>query len=132
MTITLNVTSDQEAFDKVYRHLTSIKHPAMEYSPKMGKVMCRYRTALNETCSIGCLIPVDQYDPEIEGKALNALLEEGWIAMTDRDINVGLLGDLQEVHDHAAYWGADGLDIEGHKMLANIAHLYNLTIPGDT
>jgi hypothetical protein len=72
--------------------------------------MCLYRNAAGLSCSIGCLIPEDKYDPILEnqnlmdGKDLPKVIE-GIISDFNIDtyssttLKLDLLYDLQEVHD---------------------------------
>ncbi|WP_454735388.1 hypothetical protein [Cupriavidus necator] len=113
----------QQIFDKVATHLLTQKTQAIE-GPS-----CRYRTATGLTCAVGCLIPDQAYDPEMEGGSVYNLIaraEQGDFSEATREF-VGeieahkeLLADLQSLHDSEspAYWA---------KGLAYIAESHELT-----
>ena len=88
----------QEMFDKVARHLLTQK---MRAELLIGD--CRYRLG-NLSCSIGCLILDDAYNPLLEGlevadpSVLAALRASGVKPLNRQTIH--LLEDLQEIHDN--------------------------------
>jgi hypothetical protein len=92
--------TNQEIFDKVVRHL------AAQGGKSMLGPRCRYRADGGKKCAIGCLIPDDYYEPEMEGlsvamrrvrRGLKDLLElDG-----DNDERLDILRSLQLCHDNA-------------------------------
>ncbi len=89
---------DQEAFNKVVRHLLTQKKRAVGCD---GCTACRYRTNDGLRCAIGCLIPDDLYDASMENLGVNTLKAfRPPIAQLFRDIrHHNLLENLQEIHD---------------------------------
>lgn len=85
----------QETFDIVKAHLLTQMLQAKE-GPKNA---CRYRTADGLKCAVGCLIPDNEYDVKIEGRALgsNAVIMEQCPSLKEHDFN--LLVRLQTLHD---------------------------------
>jgi len=97
----------QEILDKVATHLLSQMEQALS---KGGS--CMYRTEAGLKCAIGCLIPDDLYDPDIEDapvscfvRVRNAYQPEWRVARTIgrklgiRSTHYRLLEDLQSLHD---------------------------------
>lgn len=103
----------QGIFDRVAKHLIAQGRPAM-----MNQFDCAYRGKGGRSCGIGCLIPDDLYDPEMEKSCIAAmdwLNCEEWTPRNNYpcnriladiliklDIPTGyrpLLCDLQRAHD---------------------------------
>lgn len=118
--------TNQEIFDRVYKHLMSQGKRA--YDASGG---CAYRGTHGTRCAVGCLIPDAVYTPDIEGagipgakdktirgKALSNVLKASGLPPTAWD----LLADLQEVHDDRPpeHWA---------EALTEVAHRYALTVP---
>ena len=95
---------NQEIFDRVTRHLlTQRKRAEFLYN-------CCYRTEEGLKCAIGCLIPDDEYTPQMESltvcamlvrfpKALGEALTVDKQPLQDRKLTLDLLSRLQRVHD---------------------------------
>lgn len=89
----------QQTFNKVVRHLRRQGKKA-EVTLTAIKV-CRYRTPDGLKCAVGCLIPDEVYDAEMEGKAL--VLEYGHDPLRDtvtwlgHDLSLAIM--LQRIHD---------------------------------
>ena len=61
--------TNQEIYNKVRKHLlTQMKQCRAPHSTQ-----CRYRGDDGLTCAIGCLIPLEAYDDEIEGATIAEL-----------------------------------------------------------
>lgn len=94
--------SKQEIFDKVEQHLLSQGKKAKEIMT--GK--CKYKTLDNLKCAVGCLIPDELYDPQIEGNKVSLdptipigqILFKAGIPPNDGTIEF-MLDDLQRTHD---------------------------------
>lgn len=132
MTITLNVSTNQEAFDKVWKHLHSMPRRAAQYDVVAERMMCRFRTELGERCAVGCLIPDDQYDPAMEVGGVGTLVDEGWLDDGMNAIAIELLMDLQDIHDEARNWDESGFNGSGTAALRHIAKWHALTTPEET
>ena len=90
----------QEIFDRVVEHLWNQKVPALNENNT-----CVYRGPNGTMCAVGCLIPNELYDPEMDeggGKAVDVLFEE-FHEVTDKigftKENLDLLETLQYHHD---------------------------------
>ncbi len=91
------MTSDQEVFDFVVRHLR--RQGRRAEAARSGQ--CRYRGAEGSMCAAGCLIADEQYTSHLEGK----LVWRGSPVGLAIAVSVGfepcsrLLGSLQTTHD---------------------------------
>lgn len=93
----------QEYFDIIVAHLREQKIPAV--IADMGTVgpRCRYRLVQGDRilkCAIGCLIPTDKYNSEMEEKGsieLNHLVQVA-IEVSDSDM-LKAFSKLQNIHD---------------------------------
>ena len=125
--------NNQEAFNKVCEHL------AKQKTACYNDGMCKYwDKETGNKCGVGCLIPEELYDPEMDNKAnsddnsiatiidkftnINSLFE---------NVDILLLLTLQEPHDSAASqpWESvcvDALLRELKTKLYHIAKEYNL------
>jgi hypothetical protein len=93
----------QEMFTKITEHLlkqgkrSMYSKPSM-YSSDMVK-SCAYRGENGRTCAVGCLIPDEDYTPEMEGVGVSRL-QQHWPDLFQFDGNqLDLLADLQNLHD---------------------------------
>ncbi len=89
----------QEIFDKVIIHLRTQNADSM--SDYAGG--CAYRGADGRQCAIGCLIPDDEYDSDMEGNDVEGLIPysdaiAGLLHLSEEDY-LRLLGALQSLHD---------------------------------
>ncbi len=84
----------QEIFDKVCVHLFTQRTPAMNDGGD-----CLYRGPDGTRCAVGALIPDDVYEERIEFKDVYGIRE--WLIEKKlfRFSDVGLLKELQDVHD---------------------------------
>jgi hypothetical protein len=110
----------QEIYSTVRTHLLTQNDKALG---PLGA--CVYRTADGRRCAVGCLIPDDIYEPELEGNAyfsgrvIVALKKAGVFVNAEQNI-WGLLGDLQQVHDSLS-------PVEWKDALDNVAGRHNLS-----
>jgi hypothetical protein len=84
----------QKLFDKVAEHLLTQGKKSVKNSS------CQYRGSRGTSCAIGCLIPDELYDDEIEGLAVDDLsydLRKACGIVGKKTI--ALACDLQLVHD---------------------------------
>jgi hypothetical protein len=99
--------NDQETFDTIVAHLRQQGQKAEVRIASSETFMCRYRTPQGLKCAVGCLISDEEYQPWMEGGGISRLLQETFYGRTVpstlreklQGINLGLLIDLQEVHD---------------------------------
>jgi hypothetical protein len=95
----------QQAFDLVVEHAHGMDEPSMLWG--IDTDTCAYRGEGGRKCFIGALIPDDLYeerfDAEEGGHSVETLVEEGLV----RGVSVGLLKDMQDVHDFSiqSAWG---------------------------
>lgn len=130
MTITLNVSTPQEAYDAVKAHLAGMTSRC--YSVKRDSCMYReFKQPGDRRCAIGSLIPDDQYNPTLDesnetslgGYNVSELLRREVIAT---DLDLQFLSDLQFVHDHPGNWNDFGLNMQGRDRLFQVSADWNL------
>lgn len=88
----------QETFNKVAEHLIT------QWAKAEGEYGFAYHAPDGKKCAVGCLIPDEIYDPDLEGQLaydfpdtlIEAIAPDG-----DRD----MLRDLQQVHDNVPVFG---------------------------
>lgn len=89
--------TNQEAFNKVCDHL--MQQNAKAVHPSYENDRCAYRdTEHNRKCAVGCLIPDNEYDINMEGHAISSLLNSFSVPLL-RAVYIDLLLQLQDVHD---------------------------------
>ena len=90
--------TNQEVYDKVKAHLLTQK--AKSISKKYA--LCKYRMIRStKRCAIGCLIPDNLYEKEMEGNAVDDLLRNFPKVKKFFDgVSSDLLAALQIVHDN--------------------------------
>lgn len=114
--------TNQEIFDKVYRHL--LTQNEQSYSDDID--LCLYRGPRGMSCAVGCLIPDEFYISQIEGMTIGSLNKSLLVEiLTECGIGTDsydLLERLQTIHDQAAInrWG---------EALRDVAATFNLTVP---
>jgi hypothetical protein len=67
MTDVITMTK-QEIFDHVLTHLRKQGKPAINETDS-GEDICAYRTDDGLKCAVGCLIPDDKYNEDLEGRS---------------------------------------------------------------
>jgi hypothetical protein len=132
--ITLSVTTNQEAFDAVVRHLASMNRQSVviesEGLDPFGEPLsgsCAYRHPDGRKCAIGALIPDDQYDPIIEKSNVWSLvtgLRSGTPRLDAGTISTDLLINLQDAHDDWNNWDRTGFN--RYNLLEAIGKWYDL------
>ena len=112
----------QEIFDTVARHLFA--QGTQAYDADVSR--CQYRGPGGTKCAVGCLIPDEAYDPEMEGWSAKAL----WQSFKDKPgfphwtgAEVSLLVRLQGVHDSDYAWESES---SLRSMLADVADTFKL------
>ena len=90
--------TNQEVYDKVKAHL--LTQNAKSISKKYA--LCKYRMIRStKRCAIGCLIPDNLYEKEMEGNAVHNLLHDFPKVKEFFDgVSSDLLDALQTVHDN--------------------------------
>lgn len=89
----------QQVYDTVATHLLAQGRPAKAVFKSV--VQCAYRDHHGFKCAVGCLIPDDMYDPEMEGKTARELKHEYPDLLPD--VPARLLHELQHSHDATLY-----------------------------
>src|SRR5688572_9122307 len=93
--------TNQEIYDAVKAHLLAQgKRAAVSDLPGSS---CAYRGQNGTKCAVGCLIPDDEYSPEIEGLSVSSPQPEmsglmEFLGFT-REQREGILSNLQVIHD---------------------------------
>jgi hypothetical protein len=88
--------TNQEAFDTVKAHLLKQNKRAQT---EPGNA-CKYRVG-ELKCAVGCLIPDNIYQPEMEGKVVGELRHLDCL----QGLDFALLKDLQYCHDNVEVAG---------------------------
>lgn len=123
----------QEVFETVARHLFAQGRQAMTLDAG-----CMYRGPDDTKCAVGCLIPDEMYSPDMEFKAVAALVagkdDLGYFLPDVVLENQGLLTTLQGVHDSSGNWeDQDFLKVDlihaGKRYGLNTEFLNDLTFP---
>lgn len=119
--------TNQEAFDKIVRHLFSMKHRSLR--PGDGEE-CVYRSEDGNKCAIGCLIPDELYNPSFENLGVVALCERSEVIRTlFKEVSIDMLRDLQFAHDSPFHWNDGGFDVAGGgQVLRDIAREHGLRL----
>lgn len=87
--------TDQEVFTMVATHLLAQNEKAMS----ANNSFCMYRSPKGLKCALGCLIPDNEYAPELEGKTFREMQAKGLVPPALLSMNVDLIKELQAVHD---------------------------------
>ena len=102
----------QQVFDKVATHL--LTQGKASRAVVGGEVGCAYRGEDGTSCAVGCLLPDELYDPEMEGKNAKWVLS---YCPAFKDLFVpgvwSLLASLHSLHDYCSplAWEQGLLDI---------------------
>ena len=121
---TLPQATEQEVFDQVATHL--LRQRKVSRNPETQ--MCAYRGADGLKCAAGCLIGDDEYSSAMENLEWDQL-EMQKQRFTVPEEHIGLITDLQQVHDNAD----DEIGIGGDayatwlKELEEVADSYGLS-----
>lgn len=120
----------EEVVSKVATRLYDGYGPA-DVRDGVSNLRCMYRTPYGKSCAVGCLIPDDVYDPNIEGTVMGSLyvqdgLFHAYIGACERrevlahvlnasgipatEAMLAFLQRMQEAHDNLPNW-------HGHKYV---------------
>src|SRR5260370_41536149 len=110
-------TTLQEFFNNAWRWAVIEKHPQCS----SANLYCKYRMNSN-ACLIGCSIPEDLYEPDMENKSAKTVLAE-FFGVTDMHI-LQSINQLQAIHDD----NIDNYDTVAVR-LRDYAREYRLTVP---
>ncbi len=91
--------SRQEIFNKVADHL--FKQGCQSLMEKYDETKCAYRGNNGTMCAAGCLIADEEYNSNMENRNIANLINshDGWKSKYDRDTIIGLVSNLQIIHD---------------------------------
>lgn len=113
----------QEIFDTVVKHMLTQGGRAV-FVDFSGEICCVYRSLGGGKCALGCLIPDDEYRPEMERmlapQLIRSELSPTITAMADEH-GSEFLSQLQQAHDTAQ----SGAATEAY--LRSLAGLYDLS-----
>lgn len=116
------IYTSQSIFDKVATHLFT--QGVQSKSPTNRK--CLYRGPNNTSCAVGCLIPDELYEPEMDAdygaNAIEAVLDVYPELEFLRQFR-SLLSQLQGVHDRIASWSSTA---SMRRTLKEVAWLHNV------
>lgn len=98
----INDFTKQEIFEYICNHLLSQKTKCYNNKSKSGNG-CLYRSG-NLKCAVGCLIPDEEYVPQMEAKDAFYLCRSFYNNVTEDMIDFLLM--LQKIHDklEPQYW----------------------------
>ena len=113
------VMNKQEIFDTVVKHLAKQKTKSVLPRPHGNDMQCVYRGEGGMKCAVGCLIPDELYDPDMEGDTVDQLADLNKLP-EDLVEHVSLLYNLQFAHDYSA----DIAELKSN--LRNSASLFDL------
>ncbi len=124
---TKNITTIQEAFDIVYKHLLTQGERSMSIDEE-GEEQCLYRGPNGLKCAIGVLIDDEYYLPNLEGESpfeggvRRALELSGCSGEVVSDSGISTLSRLQRLHDikGCTFWKSS---------LIKFAKEFELTVP---
>jgi hypothetical protein len=118
--------TNQEAFDKVVVHLSTMKGRSIN---KENGNFCSYRTPEGNRCAIGALIPDELYvlQMDIEGLNVKSLIQryENIYELFEY-CDVRFLQELQSYHDEVYNWSYDEKIFNGWSNLYKLATAYKL------
>lgn len=90
--------TNREIFDKVKDHLLTQNRKSLNSSGD-----CAYRGLNGAMCAVGCLIPDDEYYPDLEGRSVLSLRLQNVPSinkLTTSNKTSVLLRRLQRIHDN--------------------------------
>lgn len=111
----------QEVFDKVARHLLKQgQRSVRSVSHHKDQPECAYRSPSGLKCAVGCLIPDHEYDPRMEGKAVDCLDDFAGTMGELVPAHGRLLMELQQIHDSRmpTSWASELRDLATHRGLS--------------
>lgn len=112
--------TNQEAFDKVARHLLTQKKKSVGvFKPWTGEI-CMYRSPTGEKCAIGCLIENAEYKQEFEREDVYGLVRR-FDPPSLRGVDTDVLKSLQVVHDYST-------EESWAEALLEVAEYFNLKV----
>ncbi len=123
--------NDQEAYEKVRAWLTrpGATRAVYEVPSPNSLPICAYRTPDGNKCAIGCLIPDELYEKDMEGKIAVALIRDNpQLVEFFKNCTVGFLDKMQGVHDSASNWDENGFTAHGLAELDYIADTHGLKV----
>lgn len=82
--------TNQEIFDVVVRHLRK------QNAKSRNDVMCLYRGLCGMKCAVGCLIPDELYEKDLEGSSVQDILD---FLPGIEEAQIEFLERLQVIHD---------------------------------
>lgn len=114
----------QEVYNKVRDHLLGMRRQS-----KDCEGVYTYRSPRGVMCAAGALIKDEFYSEDLEHCVVRDLNVRNALIMSGvRDGYLGMVSDLQTVHDESFNWtkSGKGLNVEGKKALALVATHHGL------
>lgn len=112
----LKTWTEQQVFDKIVEHLRKQGAKSLMGSDDTA-LKCAYRGNDNRMCAAGCLIPDDEYSPEIESWVWANLAKNGIVPNN----HAHLIWDLQNVHD---LWPTEDWERKFHTIAQKYGLIY--------
>lgn len=124
----LETTRPQEVFNYVAKHLfTQGKQARVKNTLYPDNTKCAYRNEDGLKCAVGCLLDDEYYQPEMDQEKSSGIRNivskyqfPQWV--TD---NLGLVSQLQSVHDNSNNWLKTR---DMHVGLSGVARFFNLSM----
>ena len=112
----MSLMTTQEIFEKSANHLLKQNAVSMTKTDYDSKLTCAYRGDNGLMCAVGCLIPNEEYLPELEGESASCVAA---YTPSLRGANTAFLNELQIIHDKTdtSEWRARLLQLgRGYKL----------------
>jgi hypothetical protein len=116
---TLKASTNQEAFDKMVKHL--FKQNARALSSDVA-TCTYYDPETKRRCAVGALLNGGRLTESERTEAIWTLINDG-VVVAPPAVHGRLLKNMQQVHDDPYFWGPDGLNTAAvHEMRKIAAH----------
>jgi hypothetical protein len=116
----LKAATNQEAFDKMVKHLFKQGGRAMD-----GSVCTYYDPETKNRCAVGALINGGLLRRQDRRTGITQLVERGIIGVP-LGVSTNLLSAVQAVHDAGSYWYGDTLKPAAVRRLREVAEDFSL------
>ena len=100
--------TEQEIFDKVMKHILSMKEPSTNESG-----LCCYGSSNTSMCAVSIFAESDE-----QRREWDEFCDIEYVVAEFEDVpkviyeNVELMGYLQQLHDRKEHWGVDGFNLD--------------------
>ncbi len=124
-------TTNQEILDYVTAHLRNQGRRSVASANAtcfMGA--CLYRGPDGLSCAVGCLIPDEEYRPDME-RRFDELVDKFprigiYLRLAESCQRKQILMNLQRIHDNHEHWNRDGFSARGEGRIRFLAQTFGL------